>query len=70
MRDSIILYSPLNFVFTHTSPLVNKTNHIIEISGKKFHTCCLIIPVLIMVGVKKVHKRSGETYHLNVKGFS
>lgn len=35
MRDSIILYSPLNFVFTHTSPLVNKTNHIIENSGKK-----------------------------------
>lgn len=69
MRGYIILNPLLNFFFIYTRPLVNEPHNITEISwGKKVYTYCLIIAVLIVVGVKKVHKRAGETYHLNTKG--
>lgn len=70
MRDYIILYFPLNFVFMHIRPLTNKPHHIIEISGKKLCHYSLIIAVLIMVGVKKVHKTAGEMSGAFIKNVS
>lgn len=68
MRDYIMFYSSLDFAFLHTRPLVNKPFNIIEISGKKFHTYCLIIAVLIVGGVKKVHRKQEKLITLMVRG--